>query len=258
VVRTPGRKRFRRQSAEDDAAQTRGHSKHRMRKKQRPFWRELPLLIVVALALTFLIQTFIGRQYVIPSGSMEKTLHGCTGCEGDRIYVDKLVYDFSEPDPGEVVVFRGPDGWSGSGTEVSTSGNAFVQGFKNVVAAIGIGPPQDYELVKRVIAVGGQTISCCDAKDRMMVDGKPLNEPYAYREPGLPERPDQGLSKPVKVPQGSIFVMGDNRNNSNDSRFQNGGGVNGVVPVDNVIGKVRTIIWPPSRWDGVSDNNPQQ
>lgn len=257
MVRTPGRGRFRRGSA-DEGAEGRGRSKHRRRRKQRPFWKELPLLIVVALALTFLIQTFIGRQYVIPSGSMERTLHGCAGCSGDRIYVDKLVYDWSTPDPGEVVVFRGPAGWSGGGTEVDEDTNAFVQGVKNVAAAIGIGPPQQYELVKRVIAVEGQTISCCDPKGRMMVDGKPLDEPYVYREPGLPLRPKQGLPKPVTVPEGTVFVMGDNRNNSNDSRFQNGGGVNGVVPVDNVIGKVRTIIWPPSRWDGVEDTNPQR
>ncbi|MGH3624145.1 MAG: signal peptidase I [Sciscionella sp.] len=242
----------------DQPADT-GRSKDTKEKKKGSFWKELPILIVVALVLTFLIQTFLARVYIIPSGSMEKTLHGCTGCTGDRILVDKVVFDFRDPEPGDVVVFRGPNGWARSEFQVDSSDNAVVHWLKEFGAAIGLGPPQEYDLVKRVIAVGGQTISCCTDKHRVMVDGKPLDEPYIYWMPsaGGPNAPNQEFA-PVKVPKNTIFVMGDSRNNSFDSRFQNGGGVNGVVPLDNVIGKARTIIWPPKRWGGVTDHDPQQ
>ena len=110
-------------------------------------------------------------------------------------------------------------------------------------------------MVKRIIAVGGQTVECCDDKNRVLVDGKPLDEPYIYWTPAA--EPRQASFAPLKVPEGMMFVLGDNRNNSSDSRYQGGGGRNGLVPVDNVIGKVRWIVLPPSRWQGVGDHNPQ-
>lgn len=227
-------------------------------KKKGSFWKELPILIVVALLLTFLIQTFIARVYIIPSGSMEQTLHGCPGCTGDRILVDKVGVNFGDPEPGDVVVFRAPNGWARSEFQVDRSENAFVHWVKEFGAAIGLGPPQEYDLVKRVIAVGGQTVSCCDEQNRVMVDGEPLNEPYVYWQPGTGgPTEERNRFEPVKVPKDTVWVMGDNRNNSYDSRFQNGGGTGGVVPLDNVIGEARTIIWPPGRWSGVGDPNPQ-
>ncbi len=130
--------------------------------------------------LTFLIQTFVARVYVIPSGSMEQTLNGCPGCTGDRILVDKVTYDFTSPSPGDVIVFKGPPGWSESEFNVTESSNVVVKWLRQFGSSIGIGSPPEYDLVKRVIAVGGQTISCCDTQNRVMVDGKPLNEPYIY------------------------------------------------------------------------------
>ena len=88
-----------------------GRSPRSGRRRRPTFWRELPILVVVALVLTFLIQTFLAKVYVIPSGSMETTLHGCTGCVNDRVLVDKITYRFRDPQPGDVVVFRGPDSW---------------------------------------------------------------------------------------------------------------------------------------------------
>jgi signal peptidase I len=219
------------------------------------FWVELPILIVIALVLTFLIQTFLARVYVIPSGSMEQTLNGCTGCTGDRILVDKVTYDFSDPQPGDVVVFKGPPGWAESEFNVDESSNPVVQWIRQFGSSIGIGSPPEYDLVKRVIAVGGQTVACCDAQNRVTVDGKPLNEPYVYYEPGRGH--SQENFAPVTIPKGDLWMMGDNRNDSYDSRFQNGGGIRGVVPESDVIGKARTIIWPPGRWGGVGDINAQ-
>jgi signal peptidase I len=225
-------------------------------RRKLPFWVELPALIVTALVLTFLIQTFVARVYIIPSGSMELTLNGQDGV-GDRILVDEVVYDFHDPRPGDVVVFRGPNSWVPNEYQVSSSSNPVVHWLRQFGAAIGIGKPDEYDLVKRVIAVGGQTISCCDPQNRVVVDGKPLTEPYVYWEPDRGGPAQQLRFGPVTIPQGYLWVMGDNRNNSDDSRIQNGGGINGIVPVGNVIGKARTIIWPPSRWQGIGDYDAQ-
>jgi signal peptidase I len=221
------------------------------RRRRSTFWKELPLLIVVALVLTFLIQTFLAKVYVIPSGSMETTLHGCTGCNNDRVLVDKISYRFTEPAPGDVVVFRGPDSWS-SEIEVSEPSNAVVRGLQLFGSLIGLAPPDEKDFVKRVIAVGGQTVQCCDARGQVMVDGNSLNEPYIFY---LPEAgpPKQASFGPVTVPEGQLWMMGDSRNNSADSRMPD----HGAVPVENVIGLARMIVLPFDRFAWVEAQNPQ-
>jgi len=208
------------------------------------------------LLLTFTIQTFVARVYVIPSGSMELTLHGNNGT-GDRILVDKVVYDFHPPRPGDVVVFKGPPGWDQTEFFVNNETNPALRWLHDLASSIGVAKPDEYDLVKRVIAVGGETISCCDKQNRIVVNGKSLDEPYVYWQPDRGGPAQQQHFGPITVPQGFLWVMGDNRNNSDDSRFQNGGGIRGVVPVGNVIGKARTIIWPPSRWRGIGDYDAQ-
>ncbi|WP_372907139.1 signal peptidase I [Saccharopolyspora indica] len=224
-------------------------------KKKGSFWRELPILIVTALVLTVLIQAFIARVYVIPSQSMEQTLHGCTGCNNDRVLVDKITYRFSDPEPGDVVVFRGPQPWVQNEFQAEEPTNPVAGFFQGVASLLGFGAPDEKDFVKRVIAVGGQTVECCDAQNRVLVDGKPLNEPYLYWEPGRGVGQDEFSA--VTVPPGHLWVMGDNRNDSADSRVQGNGGVNGAVPVDNVIGKAQFIVLPPTRWQGIDDPNPQ-
>ncbi len=110
--------------------------------KKSSFWKELPILIGIALVLTFLIQTFVARVYVIPSGSMEQTLNGCPGCTGDRILVDKLSFDFTNPSPGDVVVFKGPPGWAESEFNVQESHNVVVRWLRQFGSSIGIGSPR--------------------------------------------------------------------------------------------------------------------
>ncbi|MHC1560401.1 signal peptidase I [Actinomycetospora sp. C-140] len=221
------------------------------KKRKGSFWRELPLLIVVAVVLTFVIQTFLARIYVIPSASMERTLHGCNGCANDRVAVDKITYRFADPSPGDVVVFRGPPSW-GANDEVSggePSGNALVRGLQSGLSLVGLAPPNEKDFVKRVIATGGQTVACCDAQNRVTVDGRPLNEPYIYYQPNLGRT--QADFAPVRVPDGQLWVMGDNRNNSADAR------VHGPIGVTDVIGKARVIVLPVGRWGGVPDTDPQ-
>ena len=210
------------------------------RRRRPAFWRELPILVVVALVLTFLIQTFLAKVYVIPSGSMETTLHGCTGCTNDRVLVDKVTYRFGDPRPGDVVVFRGPDDWRNSEFTVEEAANPVLQGLGSL---IGLAPPDEKDFVKRVIAVGGQTVACCDPRNRVLVDGQPLEEPYVYYLPEAgPAR--QAPFGPVTVEPGTLWMMGDSRNNSADSRVPG----HGAVPVANVIGKARLVVMPLDRF----------
>lgn len=231
------------------------HRRRKPQKKKRSFWKELPILIVVALVLTFLIQQFLARVYMIPSGSMETTLHGCPGCTDDRVLVDKVTYNFTDPAPGDVVVFKGPEPWTENDVPTQTSTNGVVRFFQTVGSVFGLAPPDERDFVKRVIATAGQTVECCDSQGRVVVDGQALDEPYLHWEAGTP--PVQDRFDPVTVPPNSVWVMGDNRNNSCDSRCQGGGGERGAVPVDNIIGKARVIVLPPSRWDGINDHDPQ-
>ncbi|MGH3758919.1 signal peptidase I [Actinophytocola sp.] len=234
------------------ATPPRGRRRRPLRKRR--LRRELLTLLAVALLLTFLIQHFLGRVYLIPSGSMEKTLHGCPGCDNDRVLVDKLHYAFTDPEPGDVVVFEGPNTWTEDEYQ-EPSGNFVTNALQQVGALVGLAPPDERDFVKRVIAVGGQTVQCCDDRMRVLVDGRPLDEPYVYWQNGKPNA--QQRFDPVVVPEGTLWVMGDNRNNSKDSRVQGGGGVRGVVSIDNVIGKARYIVLPTARWQGVGDHNPQ-
>ena len=225
------------------------------RKRAGSFFKETAILIGIALVLTVLIQTFLAKVYVIPSGSMEQTLHGCAGCTDDRVLVDKVIYRFRDPSPGDVVVFRGPEAWTHNDFTAEHSDNPVVQALQWLGSLIGLAQVDERDFVKRVIAVGGQTVQCCDARHRVLVDGKPLDEPYIYFVPGSKQQMDDFA--PVKVPAGRLFVMGDSRQNSNDSRFQGGGGVNGTIAITDVIGKARVIVLPPGRWGVISDHDPQ-
>jgi signal peptidase I len=239
----------------DDPSDSRGRRVHRHRlskRKKGSFWRELPVLVLTALVLTFLIQTFLARVYVIPSASMEPTLHGCPGCTNDRVLVDKLSYRFGGPRPGDVVVFRGTDSW-GSEFVSQRSDNVLVRGLQQAGSVIGLAPPDERDFVKRVIAVGGQTVKCCDNQNRVMVDGTSLTESYAVFIGSEPQEP----FGPVTVPPGNLWMMGDNRNNSADSRRHVADQRLGTVPMSNVIGKARLIVLPVSRWQGIADPDPQ-
>ncbi|WP_204745232.1 signal peptidase I [Glycomyces paridis] len=188
-------------------------------KKKGSFWKELPILLGVAILVAIVVRTWVVQTYYIPSGSMETTLQ-----INDRVLVNKLVHDFSDPERGEIIVFTAPKDW------------------RSV--------EEEDEFIKRVIAVGGDHVVCCDDQGRITVNGQPLDETsYLYVNPLTGEQdPPSGDPFDVIVPEGRLWVMGDHRSASGDSReryIRNGGSVEGAtISVDAVIGKAFVLFWP--------------
>ena len=206
------------------------------KRRQRSFWRELPILIVVALLLAVVIKTYAIQAFYIPSGSMENTLE-----INDRVLVNKIVYHIRDIHRGDIVVFNGDGSWD-PGT-VPVNGNIFQQFVDGFSSMFGFGHPGDI-LIKRVIGIPGDRVACCDAQGRVTVNNVPLNE-QSYLYPGSAP----SLSRfNIVVPPGRLWVMGDNRFYSDDSRDHQGDPGGGTVPESAVIGRAFIIIWPPSRW----------
>jgi signal peptidase I len=211
--------------------------------KKGSLLRELPVLLLIAFVLALVVKTFFVQAFFIPSGSMEKTLHGCPGCTGDRVLVNKVPYWFGSPSPGDIVVFKGPDTWAPE-VSVAPPSNPVSGALLWLGRAVGVAPPSEDDFVKRVIATAGQTVECCDAQGRVQVDGKPLTEPYIYENTPLQSRP---FGK-VTVPAGRLWVMGDHRSASADSREHVNDKYSGTIGVSDVIGKAAMIVWPINRF----------
>jgi signal peptidase I len=194
-------------------------------RRHRSFWIELPLLIAVALVVAVLIKTFLIQAFFIPSASMRDTL-----IENDRVMVNKLAYRLGDPAPGQVIVFDSPLAESNDGESILASVA------RNIGEALGLVTPES-ALIKRVVAVGGQTVEIRDGA--LFVDGGAVDEPYL--SPGV-RMSDYG---PTTVPDGHVFVMGDNRGQSEDSRRF------GAIPEESIIGRAFIRVWPPSRWGGL-------
>ena len=202
-----------------------------------PLWIEMPLVIVVAVLLAFLVKTFLVQIFYIPSGSMENTL-----LVGDRVAVNRLAYRLGEPQRGDVIVFDGVDSFVPA-SQAPPSEGPLAGLFTELGRTIGVVPPPDTVFVKRVIGVAGDKVACCDPKGRLTVNGTSINEPYLY--PGN-EPSDTQFS--VEVPPGKLWVMGDHRAASADSRAHLGDPGGGFVPVDRALGRAFAVIWPRSQW----------
>jgi signal peptidase I len=208
------------------------------RPRKKSFIRELPGIVITALVISVLIKTFLVQAFYIPSGSMENTL-----LVNDRVLVNKLADKPDEIHRGDVIVFRDPGGWLG--TSQATGRGGVIGGLRNALVFVGLAPAVGEEdLIKRVIAVGGDTVRCCTS-GHMTVNGVPLDEPYLYpSDLGTPSQTDFG---PIKVPAGKLWVMGDHRSVSEDSRAHRTQPGQGFVPVSDVIGRAFTIVWPINR-----------
>ncbi len=198
-----------------------GHSRGR---RKRPWYVEVTVLVVLAVVLALVIKTFLIQAFYIPSPSMHPTL-----VENDRVLVNRLVYRFHPPRRGDVIVFENPHPKPGHPNPFT----AFVHWLGQ-----GLGIAQggrDKDFIKRVIGLPGDTVEI--HRGTVFVNGVPLKEPY------LSPVKDLGSFGPYHVPAGSLFVMGDNRTDSDDSR-----GSLGYIPLDRVVGRAFVIVWPPSRW----------
>ena len=210
------------------ATADRGGRRHRI-----PGWLELVLLLAVALALSVVVKTFLVQMFFVPSESMEPLF-----IRDDRILVQKVNYWSGEVRRGDVVVFEDRGGW--------LAATPVLNPLQQALSTVGLYPTGGH-LVKRVIGVGGDRVRCCDDQGRVTVNGNPLEE-QPYLAAGA--RPSERAFD-VTVPDGRLWVMGDNRANSEDSRFHMDLEGNGTIDADSVVGKVWLIVWPAGRWHHV-------
>ncbi|WAX77705.1 signal peptidase I [Streptomyces sp. KMM 9044] len=234
---------------------TSGRSRADRRKLQRKVKRrrrqgavkEIPLLVGVALLIALVLKTFLVQAFVIPSGSMEQTIQ-----VGDRVLVDKLTPWFgSKPQRGDVVVFKDPGGWLQD--EQPTPQKEDPVGIKQVktgLTFIGLLPSEnEKDLIKRVVGVGGDQVRCCDTQGRVTVNGVPLEE-SDYLFPG---NTPSTTPFDVTVPQGRLWVMGDHRSNSADSRAHQDTDYGGTVSEEQVVGRAVVIAWPFGHWNTLDE-----
>ena len=202
------------------------------RKAKGSSLRELPILVVSALVLSIIVKTFLVQFFYIPSGSMENTLE-----VNDRVGVNKLGAIFSDIKRGEVVVFRDPAEWLSAPYDESKGVAKIV---KDGMVFVGILPdPAKQYLIKRVIGVGGDRVVCCSTSGKIEVNGVEVDEPYIFAG----NKPSDSTFD-VTVPKGFIWVMGDHRGASADSRFHTDDPNKGMVPLDKVTGRALFVIWP--------------
>lgn len=202
-----------------------------------PVLREIVVVVITALALSLLVKTFLLQAFFIPSQSMQDTLQ-----IGDRVLVNKLQPGPVDLDRGDVVVFKDPGDWLPPATPRARS--PFAEGVGQLLTFVGL-LPQDAgdHLIKRIIGLPGDRVMCCDDQQRLTVNGAPLQEPYTF--PG--SRPSEREFE-VTVPEDRLWVMGDNRQMSEDSRYHQDLEGGGTVPVDSVVGRAFVVVWPFDRF----------
>jgi signal peptidase I len=191
-------------------------------RKSSSFWKEMPILLGVAIVVAILVRAFLLQTFFIPSQSMEQTLD-----INNRVLVNKLVYDFRDPRRGEIVVFNSPEAWRTT--------------------------PDEKDFIKRVIGIGGDHVVCCDAQHRLVINGVGLDEPYLDKV----DAPEGAAAAPepfdITVPKGRLWVMGDNRFHSADSLDQYGRADKDIqaatISVDSVVGRAFVLFWPFNRFD---------
>jgi len=214
----------------------------------RGFWRsvfvgvrEVVIVVGLAMVLSLVVKTFLVQPFHIPSGSMEDTL-----IKDDRVLVSKLTPGPFDLQRGDIVVFTDPDHWLGEIPETHRTP------LQSALVFLGLAPDDSHEhLIKRVIGLPGDHVICCTVSGQLTVNGVAITEPYV--KPG--DSPAGGRGPfDIVVPAGKVWVMGDHRSDSADSRFHDDGtGAMGSVPIEDIKGKAVLVVWPIDRWAGLSD-----
>jgi signal peptidase I len=205
------------------------------RSKSRSWWIELPILLVFALVLALIIKTFVVQAFFIPSSSMENTLE-----IGDKVLVNKMVYDFRSIHRGDIVVFNGEGSWD---PVTSQTAAPLARLWNSIIGLFGTAPGV-HDYIKRVIGIPGDHVACCNAQGQITVNGVPLHE-KSYLYPG---NAPSTIRFSITVPPGRLWVMGDHRNVSYDSRGHQADPGNGTIPENKVVGRAFVIVAPVSRW----------
>ena len=209
------------------------------------FFREFPVLVIIALAVSLIIKTFLVQFFFIPSGSMQNTLQ-----IQDRVAVNKIPFLSKSIHRGDVVVFRDPANWLPAPSP--ETGNKVFRSVKEALIFTGVLPnPAKQYLVKRVIGVAGDHVICCDSAGKLTINGKKTTEPYIFAG----NKPSE-MNFNITVPKGKIWVMGDHRGASADSRYHQDDVNDGMVPVSHVTGRVYAIIWPFAHFGFVPSQDP--
>jgi signal peptidase I len=203
--------------------------------------RDILVIVAIALAVSFLVKTFLVRSFYIPSGSMERTL-----LKDDRILVDQLTPRFGGYSRGDVVVFRDPGGWLPATIEPARP--PLVEGMDWVLSVVGLSAPDSKDhLIKRIIGMPGDHVVCCNAVGQITVNDVPIDE-SSYVSLADGQSAPQEVPFDVTVPENSLWVLGDNRDHSRDSRYNRDQPSQGFVPLDNVVGRAFLITWPLDRF----------
>jgi signal peptidase I len=223
--------------------------KRRRTRGVKLFIRDIVLILLAAIIISVGIKPFLIRSFYIPSGSMENTLQ-----INDRIIVYELVPNVVPIEHGDVVVFKDPGGWLDP-QPAAPKQNSFAAAIDWMLSVVGLSAPDSNDhLIKRVIGLPGDTVACCNALGQMTVNGIPLEEPYLKLRDGVTRA--SGVDFKVVVPKNSLWVMGDNRYDSKDSRYNTTTPSKGFVPMDDVVGRAFLVSWPSNHWSWL-DNYPE-
>ncbi|MDO5711300.1 MAG: signal peptidase I [Micrococcales bacterium] len=212
------------------------------------FLREVVIVVVLAVVLSLILKTWFVQSFWIPSGSMNNTL-----VKDDRVSVSKLTPGVFELGRGDIVVFEDPGQWLAD--TVTPEQGPVASKINSALAWVGLLPNDEgNHLIKRVVGLPGDHVKCCTADGRLLVNDVPITEPYVY-----PGDDPSDIPFDITVPAGKVWVMGDHRSDSKDSRYNDApgnDGVNGSVPIDHVVGRAFAVVWPLSKltWLGAPSN----
>ncbi len=241
-------------SSDESSADARPRNGSRRRPKKRPksalqsflwFVRDVVVILAIAILVSFVVKTFLVRSFFIPSASMEQTL-----MIDDRVIVNELVPDIMPVQHGDIIVFKDPGGWLTASPHASKG--PIGEAVDWVMSLVGLSSPDnDQHLIKRVIGLPGDTVKCCTPEGKITINGVAINEPYITLPEGVKRASEVDFS--VTVPAKSLWVMGDNRYNSKDSRFNTDKPGHGFVATSDVVGRAFVLSWPISHWEWLSN-----